>query len=191
MLAHAEMGTHSAKIFTTSVSQIQLPCWVDDRPILVCWSQNDSLWEGSYIFAFSSCSLNWKLEDHRESVFVFFFFSFIYLFIYLFYFWPVIWSGSVLKSHFEHFLCEVLYKLTAGGSVRRMRASKLMTKKKKNRKELKQVSIISLSTGQKSDRKLNTDSPAIFSSQQKYSQSHSKFNVLNVSLFLIKTSPSP
>lgn len=37
--------------------------WMTD-PVLVCLSQNASLWEGSFIFAFSSCSLNWRTAEN-------------------------------------------------------------------------------------------------------------------------------
>lgn len=164
------MGTHSAKIFTTSVSQIQLPCWVDDRPILVCWSQNASLWEGSFIFAFSSCSLNWKTTENLCFLTCDLKWECLQITVWAF---PV-WSFVQIDCWRQ---CQKNESFKGGDS-------------KKYRKELKQISTISLSKGQKSDRKLNTDSP-IFSSQQKYPQSHSKFNVLNVSLFLIKTSPPP
>lgn len=106
------MSMHSTKILLLLLLLWQLPCWVDDRPVLVCLSQNVSLWEGLFIFAFSSCSLNWRTAEN------------LYFFGCGLKECPqiVLWGFPCTKS-------EVLYKLTAGGCVRGMTGSKVVTQK--------------------------------------------------------------
>lgn len=135
------MGTHSVKIFTTSVSQVytatlggwqtsiglfKLKCFTVRRFVHICFYKLLS-----------------ELEDCRESVF--------------FHLWFEVGVSSNHTLRFLHLKFCTDWLLDVVSEEWELQRTWL----KKYRKEQNQISIVSLSTGRKSDRKLNIDSPTI------------------------------